>query len=184
MANNTGLRIQNTTENTITVDLLDQGQTGDSVPKPVTQAKNGVEDQIINPTNAETVDNPFYVVDGVGSLTSEWATYSSTKVATINALNRRNIIYDDATQSPNFLVNSTLSGLADQIMAYFGIANATYLVNNGLTTTDIISVQTSLEMRYYLDQPNARIQFIMNYKVDPFGLDRLISEIRLGVELA
>lgn len=41
MANNTGLQIQNTTANTITVDLFDQGQSGDNVPQEGVLAKSG-----------------------------------------------------------------------------------------------------------------------------------------------
>ena len=41
MANNTGLRLQNTTNETITIDLFDQGQVGDNVPQEGVLAKSG-----------------------------------------------------------------------------------------------------------------------------------------------
>jgi hypothetical protein len=171
---NTGLRLENTTADTITVSLLEQGQSGDNVPIPVTQASNGIEEQVINPTNAETEDNPWYVIDGVSSLTDEYENYSSTSIALINEVIYRRIEFNDGDDTLTYTANATLQQIAEQTITLLGS-------KNGVAGASILSVNTTLQMKKIGSTPYAKIGFQMNYKVNPDTLTYLISAIKLGV---
>ena len=170
----TGLRLENTTADTITVSLFEQGQSGVDVPIPVTQASNGIEEQEINPTNAETEDNPWYVIDGVSSLTDEYQNYSSTSIALINEVGYRRIEFSDGDDTLTYTANATLQQIAEQTITLLGS-------KNGVAGASILSVNTTLQMKKIGSTPYAKIGFQMNYKVNPDTLTYLISAIKLGV---
>ena len=98
---NTGLRLENTTSNTITLDLLEQGaDTGSSTLKKTTQASNGFEEYEGQPTDA---GSRLFYYDG--DLTFNEDSYINVDIDDVylqtNVTNGRVVFSDDSNGVDN-----------------------------------------------------------------------------------
>jgi hypothetical protein len=174
MANNTGLKLINTTSDTITIDLFEQGQSGDNVPIPVIQATSGVEEQQINTSFLSTaIDNPWYSLISAIDLPLIFTSYPTSSIAIGNQVGQRYLVFDDDNISGSFSAGATLEEVSNEIITEFGL-------KNGVVGSDYISVTPTLELKRIIDAIFSKINFIINYKVPTSSIPFLIKEIRFS----
>ena len=174
MANNTGLKIINTTSDIITIDLFDQGQSGDNVPIPVTQATSGVEEEQINTSFLSTsVDSPWYSLISAIDLPLIFTSYPTSSIAIGNQVGQRYVVFDDDNLSGLLSAGATLEQVSTEIVFQFGL-------KNGVNGSDYISVTPTLELKRIEDSIIAKINIIINYKVPTSSIPFLIKEIRFS----
>ena len=173
MANNTGLKLINTTSDTITIDLFEQGQSGDNVPQAVTQATNGIEEQRIASSDTDTYDNPWFTTNGFVGIIDDniYRNYDPTLIQLVSAVTTKRIVYSDDSGSPNFPANSTLQEVADEIVN--GVTN----VNGFLPTDNVVYVNTILQIRRNIDVLFAKIGFEINYTLPIDSYTKLVKNV-------
>jgi len=173
MANNTGLRLVNTTSETITIDLFDQGQSGDNVPQEVTQATNGVVEQPITSTDTDAFDNPWYTTNGYVGIIDDntYRNFDPTLIQLTSATGFRKVQFSDDTYGVNFPANATLQEVADEIV------NGVTAVNGFIPPDNVVYVNPILQIKRDVDSLTAKIGFEINYTLPIDSYTLLVKNI-------
>ena len=173
MANNTGLKLVNTTSETINIDLFDQGQSGDNVPQAVTQATNGIVEQQIATSDVDTFDNPWYSTNGLVGFIDDniYRNYNPNLIQLVSQAGFRKVQFSDDSYGSQFPANATLQQVADDIVS--GVT----AVNGYIPPDNVVYVNPILQIRRNIDGLYAKIGFEINYTLPIDSYTLLVKNV-------
>ena len=173
MANNTGLKLVNTTSETITIDLFDQGQSGDNVPQAVTQATNGIEEQQIASFDTDIFDNPWYSTNGYVGIIDDgiYRNYDPNLIQLVSQAGFRRVQFSDDSYGTQFPANATLQQVADAIVE--GVT----AVNGFIPPDNVVYVNPILQIKRNVDALTIKIGFEINYTLPIDSYTLLVKNV-------
>lgn len=168
MTQDTGLKIENTTSNKITVDLFEQGQSGSSVPVKSTQ--------IVSPNGDETVTNADgggrnWVYTGTAFTSDDYRDIDWDDLRVNTAQTSRKLHYSPSgNDSVKESDPQTLTELISKIESTFDTKNS---------TSSALSCTVEAKMKGLgSDTYSLQLRWVFRYLTDPDGLSFLVESIR------
>lgn len=173
MANNTGLQLQNTTNETITVDLFEQGQTGDNVPVASTLAINLISQEQIASSDVDTFDNSWYSTNGFVGIINDgiYRNYDPNLIQLVSQAGFRKVQFTDDSYGASFPANATLQQVADAIVE--GVT----AVNGYIPPDNVVYVNPTVQIKRNDDALTVKIGFEINYTLPITSYTLLVKNI-------
>lgn len=173
MANNTGLKLQNTTNETITIDLFEQGQTGDNVPVASTLAINLISEEQIATSDTDIFDNSWYSTNGYEGIIDDgvYRNYDPNLIQLVSQAGFRKVQFTDDSYGNSFSANATLQEVADDI-----VTDITG-INGYIPPDNVAYVNPTLQIKRNGETIMAKIGFEINYTLPINSYNLLVKNI-------